>query len=217
MAPAVAILVVVGLGAVGAEPCIATRSTGGRIEHLVVAPVRAAQQAPIDTQAGRIEARRIAFEAHRTGGCTRPPQYGLRSLHHYQPVVGFRRHVGQRVVHARRARAGHAAIVGQQVQARAEHAAQDRIAVGAAVAQGGESRNGLQVVGAVAGRNGLARQGRVGLVGQRRDGCSGDDHAIERGGIGGGVGVRNGRRRACEGDRDGEGTAKEARMHERLR
>ena len=111
-ARAVAVGVIVRLRTVGAHPRIARRRAGAEVQHLVIAAEAADQQAGLRAQIRRIEARRLPLEAHRAGRCARPPQHGLRAFHHDQAVIGFRRHIGQRVVHPRRAGTGHAAVVG---------------------------------------------------------------------------------------------------------
>ena len=62
----------------------------------------------------------------------------------------------------RLAGAEHQPAIGEDVQARAEHAAQDRVAVGTAGADRRETGNGFQVVGAIAGGTGW--RGSFGLV-----------------------------------------------------
>ena len=157
----------------------------------------------------------VALEAHRAGRGARSPEHGLRALDDDEVVVGLRRDVGHRVVHARRAGAGHRAVVGHQVQARAEHAAKHRIAVGAAIADGGEAGNGLEVVGAVAGRNRLARELGTGLeLEGRHRRQRGDEDRVEVDRlagrcVGGGIGQGDGGgERQHEGLGDGQGQAR---------
>ncbi len=164
---AVAVLVVIRFGAVAVDAHIARRCAGGEIEHLVVAVARADQRTGVDVHARLIETWRVAFEAHCPGRGTGAPAHALRPLDDGQPVEGFRGDVGQRVVHPRGTRADQVALVTDDVQARAEHAAQHRIAVGAAVADRGEAGNRLQVIGAIAGRHRLPRQARIGDPVQR--------------------------------------------------
>src|SRR5690606_14194750 len=155
---AVAIAVVVGLGAVGADARIAQAVAVGGIDDLVVAAEAAGQQAAAGFDGRRFVHLAVALEAHRTGRGARAPQHRLRPLGDHQAVVVLRRDVGHRVVHAAGAGARHRAVIGQQVEPRAEHAAQHRVAVGAAVAHRREAGNGLEVVRAIAGRYRLARQ-----------------------------------------------------------
>ena len=175
----VAIGIVARLRAIGAHPRIARGCTGSDIEQLIIATKTSAQHTGLCTQPGFVEARGFTLKAHRARRCSRPPQHRLRAFDHGQAVVGFRGDIGQRVVHPRRASAGHAAVVAQQVEARTEHAAQHRVAIAAAIAYGGKAGNGFEVVGTITGRHRLARQLGVGFEGQRLRGCADDHHAIE--------------------------------------
>ena len=198
---AIAVFVVVGLGTVGGHARIAPRRTGADVQHLVVAVAAAGQQAAGGLHARLGEVRDLALEAHRAGGSAAAPQHRLRPLDDDQAVVGFRRDVRQRVVHARGTGAAHRAVVGHQVDARAEHAAQHRIAVGTAAAQRGEAGNGLQVVRSVAGRHRLPRQFGIGDEGGGHGGRHADHHdAVQRGG-GHRIGMQRGVRFLCLRDR----------------
>ncbi|MNP38712.1 hypothetical protein D3C76_1322460 [compost metagenome] len=150
--------------------------TRGRIEHLVEAAVGAGQQAGIDAAAKLTELFRLAFKKDGPGRTTRAPEYGLWAFDDGQAVVGFRGNIGSGCVHSVGAGAEHGAAVGEDVQARAKHAAQHRVAIGAASTYGREARDGFQVVGAVAGRHRLAWFFRVGDHGQGRAWGDGCDH-----------------------------------------
>ncbi|MNM69440.1 hypothetical protein D3C81_810360 [compost metagenome] len=173
---AVAVLVVVGLRAVGHDPRVTVLAAGGGVDAAVEAAVGAGQQAAVQAPVRLAELLRLALEQHGRRRGARPPQHALRALDHGQTVVAFRADVGARRVHASRAGAEHLAAVGQQLDPRAEHAAEHRIAVDPAVADGGEAGDGLQVVGAVAGRHRLARLLGIGHHGQRRLRCHAGDH-----------------------------------------
>ena len=136
---AIAGLVVVRFGGVAAEPHIALRHAGGGIDQRIAAPVRTGQHTAHHLRAGLRKTRHIAFETHRASRTHRPPQHRLRAFHHHHAIKGFRRHIGHRIVHPRRTGAGHAAIVGKQIQARTEHAAQHRIAIAATAADRGKA------------------------------------------------------------------------------
>ncbi len=181
----IAVAVVVGLGAVGVQSRVAAAATAAQIQVLVVAVPGADQRAGLAFQGRHGVMRSIALEAHGACGRARPPAHRLRTLDDGEPVEGFRRDVGQGVVHARRTCADQGAIVAEHVEPRAEHAAQHWIAVGAAVADRGEAGHGFQIVGTVAGRHRLPRQLRIDRPGQWRDGRSGGhDHPVEGDGIG---------------------------------
>ena len=193
---AVAVLVVIGFGTVATGAHIAGRVAQGQVQHLVVAVARTDQRTGIGTQARFLEARCIAFEAHGAGRGTCPPAHALRALDDGQAVEALRCDVGQRVVHARGAGADQVAVIAEDVQARTQHAAQHRVTVGAAVADGGEARNGLQVVGAVTGRDRLPRQAWIGHPVQWRRRRGGGDHQrIESARLFGGRGM--GERCSC--------------------
>ncbi len=51
----------------------------------------------------------------------------------------------------------HMGAIGQQWQARAKLPAKHRVAIAAATAHGGKAGDGFEVIGGIAGRNGLAR------------------------------------------------------------
>lgn len=174
---AVAIGVVVGLGTVGHQPCIALTVASSGVQVAVEAPVGTGQQAAVDAVVGLAELLRLALEQHRRRRGTRAPEYGLRALDDGQLVEGIRADIGTRRIHAVGAGAEHFTAIGEQFQTRAEHAAEHRIAVHPAVTHRGETGNGLQVVGAIAGRHRLAGDLRVGDDRQwRLLGNSGDDH-----------------------------------------
>ncbi|MNV19092.1 hypothetical protein D3C71_1099400 [compost metagenome] len=172
----VAVLVVVCMCGVADYPHVAQWPAGSGVHQFVEAPVGAGQYAGIHPRAEFAEAFRLALEQDGAGRSARPPKHGLRAFDHGQLVVGFRRNVGGRRVHPPRTGAKHHAAVGEDVQARAEHAAQHRVAVGAAVAHLGEARNGFQIIRAVAGRHRLARVLGVGDDGQWRTGRNGGNH-----------------------------------------
>ena len=173
---AVAVLVVISVRGVADHPHVAQRAAGGGVDGLVEAAVGTGQDTGIDPGAQFAEMLRFALEQDGAGRCPRAPEYGLRALDHGQLVVGFRRDVGRGGVHAAGAGAEHHAAIGEDVQARTEHAAQHRVAVGAAVADQGEAGNGLEVVATVTGRYRLARVLGVGDDGQWRAGSDGRDH-----------------------------------------
>ena len=105
---------------------------------------------------------RLALEQHGTGRGARPPEHGLRAFDHGQAVVGFRRNIGRGRVHAVGAGAQHQAAIGEDIQARAEHAAESHIAIGpCAAVHRTEANNALQVVCAIACRNRLNRLFRI--------------------------------------------------------
>ena len=123
-----------------------------------------------------LETLRLTFEQHGAGRSPRPPAYALRTLDDGQAVVGLRCDVGAGRVHPVGTGADHLTAVGQQVDARAEHAAQDRVAVAAAAANRREARNGLQIVGGIAGGHRLAGVLGVGNDGQWRALLNGGHH-----------------------------------------
>ncbi|MNL14240.1 hypothetical protein D3C87_1351710 [compost metagenome] len=170
-------------------PHVAQWPAGSGVHQFVEAPVGAGQYAGIHPRAEFAEAFRLALEQDGAGRSARPPKHGLRAFDHGQLVVGFRRNVGGRRVHPPRTGAKHHAAVGEDVQARAEHAAQHRVAIGAAVAYRREAGNRLEVIRAVAGRQRLARKLRVRRECQRRAGRHAHDHyRVQRGdAIGGGL------------------------------
>ncbi|MNX95289.1 hypothetical protein D3C86_1275580 [compost metagenome] len=163
----VAIPIVVGMRGVADHSHVTQRSTGSGVDHFVETAVGAGQYAGVHPCAEFAEAFRLAVEEDGARRSTRAPEHGLRAFDHGQFVVGFRRDVRGWRVHPPRAGAEHHAAVGEDVQARTEHAAQHRVTVGAAIANLGETRNGLQIVRAIAGRHRLARVFRVGNDGQR--------------------------------------------------
>ncbi|MCY1410665.1 hypothetical protein D9M71_260360 [compost metagenome] len=173
---AIAVFIVVGARLVADETRIAVAVARCGIQHLVEAAVGAAQQAGIDPAAKLAEFLRLAIEEDGPGRGARAPDHALRTLDHGQAVIGFRRDVRGGGVHAVGAGAEHHAAVGEDVQARAEHAAQHRVAIGAAGANRREAGDGLQVIGAITGRYRLAWVLGVGDDGQRRAGGDGGDH-----------------------------------------
>ena len=187
---AVAILVVVRPCLVAHEAQVALLAADGTVQHLVQAAVGTAQQAGVQAAAEFAEAFRLAFEQHRAGRGTGAPEHGLRALDHGQPVEGLRCDVGAGRVHPVGAGAEHQAAVGAQVDARAEHAAQHRVAVAAAAADGGKAGDGLEVVGGIAGRHRLAGVTRVGDHRQRRTLLHGGDHGGRQLGVSGVLGQR---------------------------
>lgn len=136
----VAVLVVIGVGLVADHADIPQRATGGGIQHFVETPVGTGEDAGVDPRAQFAELLRLTVEQHRAGRGAGAPEHGLRAFDHGELVVGFRRDVGGGCVHAARAGAEHHAAVGEDIQARAEHAAQHRVAIGAAVAHQGKAR-----------------------------------------------------------------------------
>ncbi|MCY1407286.1 hypothetical protein D9M71_225830 [compost metagenome] len=172
----VAVLVVVGVRGVADDPHITRLSTGGSVHQFVEAAVGAGQHAGVDPCAEFAEVLRLAVEQDSASRGTRSPQHGLRAFDHGQLVVGFRRDVGGRGVHPARAGTEHHAAVGEDVQPRAEHAAQHRVTIGAAIAHHGKAGDGLQVIGAIAGRHRLSRVLGVGDDGQGRAGRNGGNH-----------------------------------------
>ncbi len=182
---AVTVLVVIGVGAVGQQADVTLLATGGGIDIAVEATIGADQEAGVDPPAQLAEILRITLEEDGRRRVARPPEHGLRPLDHRQRIVVLRCDVGAGRVHAARAGAEHLGTVGQQLQARTEHAAEYRVAVGAAATHGGETGNGLQVVTRVAGRHRLTRNLRIGRHRQRRLlGDAGDDHGRQFGGTG---------------------------------
>ena len=155
------------MGGVADNPHIAQRATGGGIDGFVETAVGARQQAGIDPRAQFAEVLGFALEEDGARRGARAPEHGLWAFDHGELVVGFRRDVGGGCVHAPGAGAEHFAAVGEDVQARAEHATQHRVAIGAAVADQGEAGDGLEVVAAVTGGHGLAWVLGVGDDGQR--------------------------------------------------
>ncbi len=182
---AVAVLVVIGVGAVGQQADVTLLATGGGIDIAIEATIGADQEAGVDSPAQLAEILRITLEEDGRRRVARPPEHGLRSLDHRQRIVVLRCDVGAGRVHTARAGTEHLGTVGQQLQARTEHAAEYRVAVGAAATHGGETGNGLQVVTRVAGRHRLTRNLRIGRHRQRRLlGDAGDDHRRQFGGTG---------------------------------
>ena len=165
---AAAVLVVVGLGLVAGDAQVTQWSAGGRIQHPVEAAIGASGETAVDPHTQLTEALRLAVETDGASRGARPPDHGFRTFHHGEFVEGLRGDIGGRRVHPRRAGAEHGSAVGEDVQTRAEHAAQHRVTVGAAVTDGGEAGDGLEIVGAVAGGDRLARLLRIGDHGQRR-------------------------------------------------
>ena len=123
-----------------------------------------------------LETLRLTFEQHGTSRSPRPPAYALRALDDGKAVVGLRCDVGAGRVHPVGTGADHLAAVGQQVDARTEHAAQHRVAVAAAAANRREARNGLQIVGGIAGGHRLAGVLGVGNDSQWRALLNGGHH-----------------------------------------
>ncbi len=182
---AVAIGVIVSLGAVGHQPGIALTVAGGGVQVAVEATVGGGQQAAVEAIIRPAELLRLALEEHGGGRGTWPPEDALRPFDDRELVEGVRADVRARRIHAIRAGAEHLAAVGEQFQARAEHAAEHRIAVDAAVTHGGKAGNGLQVVGTVAGRHrltgnlGVGHHGQWGLLAD-----AGNDHRRQFNGFG---------------------------------
>ncbi|MNZ76006.1 hypothetical protein D3C78_944990 [compost metagenome] len=171
----VAVAVIVGMGGVADHSHIALRATGGGIHHFVEAPVGATQHAGVHPAAELAEAFWLAVKQDGASRSAGAPEHGLRALDDRQLVVGLWRDVRGRCVHSTWAGTQQCAAVGEDVQPRAEHAAQHRVAIGAAVAHQGEAGDGLEVVAAVTGRHRLARVLGVGDDGQGRAGGDGGD------------------------------------------
>ncbi len=166
----VAVFVIVGMRLVADHSHITQWATGGGIDDFIEAPVGAGQHTGVDPCAQLAELLRLALEQDSTGRRARAPEHGLWTFDHRELVVGLRRDIRGGRIHSARAGAEHHAAIGEDIQARAEHAAQHRVAVGTAVAHEGEAGDGLEVVAAVTGRHWLARVFRVGNHGQRRAG-----------------------------------------------
>ncbi len=178
--PAVAVPVILPVGMVGRHAGVEALVAHGQVHVLVVAAGGARQRAGAEAHAAVAQVGPLAIETHGAGRCARPPEHGLRPFDHGEHVVGLRRDVRAGRVHARRAGAQQRGAVGQDGQARAELPAKDRVAVGAAGADGREARNALEVVGRIAGRRRLARLLGIGHHG---DGggvvYGGDDHLLQ--------------------------------------
>ena len=91
----------------------------------------------------------------------------LGPLQDRDAVVGLGERVGRRGIHAVAAAPEHVLAVEQDADPGPGHPAQDGVAVGPALADDGEARDRLQVVGPVVGRDRLARGAGVGLDRQR--------------------------------------------------
>ncbi|MNS28422.1 hypothetical protein D3C72_603950 [compost metagenome] len=146
---------------------VAQRAAGSGVDNLVKTSVGAGQNACVHAGAEFAEALWLTIEQHRTRRRAGAVKHRLRAFDHGEFVVGFRRDIRSRRVHSAGAGAEHHAAVGEDVQARTEHAAQYRIAVGAAIAHQRKARNGLQIIAAITGRHRLARVFGVGDDGQR--------------------------------------------------
>lgn len=165
---AVAVLVVLRMRVVRGHAAIGIGRAGGQVDVLVVAAERPADETAVEAHAGALETRRHALEQHGAGRRARTVQHGLRPFHDGDLVIAFRRDVRGRRIHPVRARAERRHSVRQDVQPRTEHPAQHGIAVRAAAADRREAGNRLQVIGAVAGGQRLARRLRIGDDDERR-------------------------------------------------
>jgi hypothetical protein len=142
-----------------------------------------------------------ALEEHHAGAVAGAVLDGLRALQHGDLVEGFGEDVGGGRVHAHAAAAEDHLAVEQDAQARGGHAAEHRVAVGAALADHREAGDVLEVVGAVMGGHRLARGAGVGGDGERRvHRRGGHDDLAEGGGL-----LGEGCRGAGDGGGDGEG------------
>ena len=162
-----AVLIVVGTGFVDHHPQVALFGAEAGVDVLVPAAVGAGQHAGVALDTRLVEARAFTLETHRARRRSRPPQHRLRPLGNGQQIEAFRRDVRGRCIHPRWAGAQHFRTVGEDLQPRAEHAAEHRVAVGAAVADLRKAGDGFQVVRTVAGRHRLAWGFRRGDDGQR--------------------------------------------------
>ena len=99
----------------------------------------------------------IPFKQHHAGGIARAVLDRLRALDDFYLVKCLRKDIRRGWVHAVAAAAENGLAVEQDIQAGAGHAAQYRVAIGAAFADHGKAGDGFQVVGAVVGRQWLPR------------------------------------------------------------
>ncbi|MNZ60335.1 hypothetical protein D3C78_784030 [compost metagenome] len=129
-------MVVVRARLVADEARIGLAIACGGVEHLVEAAVGTGQQAGVDPAAEGAEFFRFTFEKDGPGRAAGAPDHALRAFDNGEAVIGFRRDVRGRCVHAVGAGTEHHTTVGEDVQARTEHAAQHRVTVGATGADG---------------------------------------------------------------------------------
>ncbi|MNN15768.1 hypothetical protein D3C81_1288820 [compost metagenome] len=202
---AIAVFVVIRVRLVADKAYVAKRVARSGVDDFVEAAVGTGQQAGVDPAAQLTEFLRVTVKEDGPGRCAWAPDHALRAFDHGQAVIGFRRDVRGGGVHPVGAGAEHHAAVGEDVQARAEHAAQYRVAIGAAGADRGKAGDGFQVVGAIAGRHRLAWVLGVGDDGQRRAGGDGGDH--RRAQFGGVVSVLVKRLAGGQGERAEQGAA----------
>lgn len=176
----IAIFVIAGFRFIAVQADIALAITKADVGVLIEAIVGGGEEAGIALDARAVKAWWFPVEAHRPGGVAWPPEHGFRPFGHGQQIVAFRRDVRARGIHSGRTRPEHLAVVGQQTQTGAEHAAKHRIAVAAAVTDLTEAGNGFQVIGTIAGRDRLTRRFWRGYDLQRREnrGGHGDHIAI---------------------------------------
>ncbi len=164
---AIAIFIIAGAGAVAAQPQIALTAADRTVQLQIPAGIGAGHHSGIQPRTRLVETFRQAIEQHGARRGTRPPGHGLRTLDYGQLIEVLRGDIGGRRIHPRGTGTEHFAAVGQQLEPRAEHAAQHRITVAAATAHCGKTGDGLQVVGPVTGRDRLAGILGVGDDGQR--------------------------------------------------
>ena len=165
---------------VGADAGVELVIACSQIGVLVIAPGAGAQQAggEVHRAGGKVGA--LALKAHHPGGSPRPPEHGLRPFDQGEHIERLWRDVGAGRVHAAWASTQHLHAIGQQRQARAKLATEHRVAIRAATAHGAKAGDGLEVIGGIAGRDGLAGDFRIGdhlhgrLVVNR-----GDDHLVQ--------------------------------------
>lgn len=219
---AVAVAVVLRMRVIRDDAAVEIGRAGRHVDVLVVAAERPADDAAVEAHAGPLETRRRALEQHGAGRCAGAVQHRLRPFHDRHLVVAFRCDIGSRRVHPVRTRAERRHPVREHVEPRAEHAAQYGVAVRSAAADRREAGDRLQIVGAVARGQRLARRLRIGDDDERRrqrrshDFDGRQQHARRVGrhidAMCGGVGVgRGGRRAQHAGGQRGNGKFQHAR------
>ena len=202
---AIAVLVVVRFGVGQNALHVGGRVAGLHIDQFVVTTEAAHGQGAVHLIAGLVEAGRLALEQDRAGRCAWAVHHALRALEQGHLVVAVRKDIGRWRVHAHAAAPQDLFAIEQDVQARSRHATEQRVAVGATLADHAHAGNGLEQAGAIGGGQGLLRCPGIeadlqGCLHGRRG-----DHDRFKGGIvgkgGEGIGAGHGQGRGVEGKR----------------
>ena len=162
------VVVVVRLRARAGDLAVDGGGPDAEVPDEIVAPEARAERTGVRRVARALESLHFAFERHRRGGVARPAQHRLRALGDDDAVVGFGEDIGRGRVHAHAAAAEQLLAVDENVDARGRHAAEHGVSVRAALADHGETRDGLQVVRPVVRRQWLAWGLRIGRHHERR-------------------------------------------------